>query len=653
MKLKHILLGLVISLISWCALAAAVAPSSSQLVVLAYHEIDQNSPASDVNAVDTKAFVKQLEWLKGQGYHFVSVDDILADRAGSKPLPEKSVLLSFDDGYRSVYTNVFPVLKLFKAPAVIALVGHWLEVPDGQLVQYGNEKVPRSNFLSWQQIRELQASGLVEVASHSYDLHFGQVANPQGNQLPAATSQAYKGDRYETHEEYLARVRADLQRNRDILKAHLGKAPRVMVWPYGSYSRETIRLAAELGMPVAMTLDDGANTRDTPLSALHRLLLDANMKLSDFSYQFKKMERAVQSEQPAPSRIMHVDLDYIYDPSPARQEENLGKLLDRVKAMGPSAVYLQAFADPDGNGAADALYFPNRHLPMRADLFSRVAWQLRTRTGVKVYAWMPLLAFELPAGHPVRNDRVKAVDSKGNVVEHGYPRLTPYSAAARQVIREIYEDLGRSSSFYGLLFHDDATLSDYEDASPQALAAYRQAGWPDNVLTLRQDAALRAAWTRSKIKLLDDFSLELAEIVRTYQPTLKTARNLYAGVVMQPESSSWFGQSFDSALAHYDSVAVMAMPYMENAKDPDAWMQQLFHRVAAVPGALDKTVFELQSVDWRNRQPIPTSKLAETVRQLNTWGARHVAYYPDNLFEDQPQLQPFKRVFSMTSQPER
>ncbi|WP_230369808.1 poly-beta-1,6-N-acetyl-D-glucosamine N-deacetylase PgaB [Paludibacterium denitrificans] len=297
MKLKHILLGLVISLISWCALAAAVAPSSSQLVVLAYHEIDQNSPASDVNAVDTKAFVKQLEWLKGQGYHFVSVDDILADRAGSKPLPEKSVLLSFDDGYRSVYTNVFPVLKLFKAPAVIALVGHWLEVPDGQLVQYGNEKVPRSNFLSWQQIRELQASGLVEVASHSYDLHFGQVANPQGNQLPAATSQAYKGDRYETHEEYLARVRADLQRNREILKAHLGKAPRVMVWPYGSYSRETIRPAAELGMPVAMTLDDGANTRDTPLSALHRLLLDANMKLSDFSYQFKKMERAVQSEQ--------------------------------------------------------------------------------------------------------------------------------------------------------------------------------------------------------------------------------------------------------------------------------------------------------------------------------------------------------------------
>ncbi|WP_230369807.1 poly-beta-1,6-N-acetyl-D-glucosamine N-deacetylase PgaB [Paludibacterium denitrificans] len=70
---------------------------------------------------------------------------------------------------------------------------------------------------------------------------------------------------------------------------------------------------------------------------------------------------------------MHVDLDYIYDPSPARQEENLGKLLDRVKAMGPSVVYLQAFADPDGNGAADALYFPNRHLPMRADLFSRVA----------------------------------------------------------------------------------------------------------------------------------------------------------------------------------------------------------------------------------------------------------------------------------------
>ncbi|MGM3367015.1 poly-beta-1,6-N-acetyl-D-glucosamine N-deacetylase PgaB, partial [Escherichia coli] len=70
--------------------------------------------------------------------------------------------------------------------------------------------------------------------------------------------------------------------------------------------------------------------------------------------------------------------------------------IERVKRIAPTHVYLQAFADADGNNTADALYFPNRHMPMRADLFSRVAWQLKSRAGVKVYAWLPVLGFELP-----------------------------------------------------------------------------------------------------------------------------------------------------------------------------------------------------------------------------------------------------------------
>ena len=91
---------------------------------------------------------------------------------------------------------------------------------------------------------------------------------------------------------------------------------------------------------------------------------------------------------------MHVDLDYIYDKNPEQVERNLGHLLDRIREMGVNTVYLQAFSDPDANGSADMVYFPNRYLPMRADLFNRVAWQISTRTSVnRVYAWMPLMAW--------------------------------------------------------------------------------------------------------------------------------------------------------------------------------------------------------------------------------------------------------------------
>jgi biofilm PGA synthesis lipoprotein PgaB len=111
---------------------------------------------------------------------------------------------------------------------------------------------------------------------------------------------------------------------------------------------------------------------------------------------------------------MHVDLDYIYDPNPVQQDKNIDALLDRVKAMGVSTVYLQAFADPKGTGEAEALYFPNRYMPMRADLFNRVAWSLDTRCDVKVYAWMPLLAFKLPDSNPVANKLVLAASRDGS-----------------------------------------------------------------------------------------------------------------------------------------------------------------------------------------------------------------------------------------------
>ncbi|PFW72986.1 poly-beta-1,6-N-acetyl-D-glucosamine N-deacetylase PgaB, partial [Bacillus sp. AFS075960] len=73
-------------------------------------------------------------------------------------------------------------------------------------------------------------------------------------------------------------------------------------------------------------------------------------------------------------------------------------------------VYLQAYADPKGTGVAEAVYFPNRHLPMRSDLFSRAAWQLNTRSNVQVYAWMPVLAFRPPADKHRGLEAVRALD---------------------------------------------------------------------------------------------------------------------------------------------------------------------------------------------------------------------------------------------------
>ena len=68
-----------------------------------------------------------------------------------------------------------------------------------------------------------------------------------------------------------------------------------------------------------------------------------------------------------------------------------------------------------------------------------------------------------------------------------YVRLSPWSSEARQRITEIYEDLAKHASFKGILFHDDAFLTDFEDASPEALAAYRAAGLPGSIEQIRNN----------------------------------------------------------------------------------------------------------------------------------------------------------------------
>jgi hypothetical protein len=207
-------------------------------------------------------------------------------------------------------------------------------------------------------------------------------------------------------------VRADLARNSSVIERNTGQRPRAVVWPYGSYNDELVRMAGELGMPVALTLEDGANTVDVPLTAVRRVLVEHNPALIEFALETRGPQR------PEPVRVVQLGLDTVYHPDPAQQERNLSALLDRMEVLKPTHVWLQATADLDGDGFADAAYFPTRHLPLRADLFSRAAWQLASRVDVKVYAVLPVAGLRL---------------------------------AQAQVV-EVYEDLARNANFDGLVF---------------------------------------------------------------------------------------------------------------------------------------------------------------------------------------------------------
>ncbi len=615
-------------------------------ISLCFHDVRTDVGRGDDLSMATDRFVALLSWLRQHDYKPVSIDDLLQANEGKKTLPDKAVLLTFDDGYRGFYTQVYPLLKAHGYPAVLAVVGSWLDAAPGETVDYGGKAVPREKFLSWQQLREMADSGLVEIASHSYNGHRGVLANPQGNTQPAFTARVYTPDTqsYEGDAAYVARVRDDLEANARLLEKKLGRRPRVMVWPFGKFSQPGIEIAGQAGMLVDMGLGDGPG--DTGhLTGVNRLLVEGSLKLTALTWRIQHLLAR------GPQRVVQVDLDYVYDPDPQQIDRNLGKLIERIKAMQISTVYLQAFADPDGDGIADALYFPNRSLPMRADLFNRAAWQLKTRAGVRVYAWLPVLGFAtakqdwlVQSWHPENNSATW--DPKA------YKRLSPFVPEVRELVKGIYADLGRHADFDGLLFHDDAVLSAFEDAHPAAMAWRRASGLPhEQAAVWSSDKEVRH-WAHLKNQYLVDFTRDLADTVRVYRPEIKTARNLYARAALDPEGEMRFSQNLESFLKNYDYTALMAMPYLEEAEDSRAWLRELVTAVSEVPGGLEKTVFELQSVDWRGeRSLVSTKTLSHQMRLLQGMGAVNFGYYPDDFLNDHPAAKPLHPAISLNTEP--
>ena len=145
--------------------------------------------------------------------------------------------------------------------------------------------------------------------------------------------------------------------------------------------------------------------------------------------------------------------------------------------------------------------------------------------------------------------------------------------------------------------------------------------------------------------------MELANELKRYQPQLKTARNLYAPALLNPESERWLSQNYPNFLAHYDYTAVMAMPFMENADSPIAWLKSLVYKVKGAKNGLQKTIFELQATNWKTKKPIDTKVLTLQLKALKEAGAIHVGYYPDDFFKNQPEMEAIRPYISSRNFP--
>ncbi|ENW27893.1 poly-beta-1,6-N-acetyl-D-glucosamine N-deacetylase PgaB [Acinetobacter lwoffii] len=362
----------------------------NQFVTLTFHDVRDDVAKRgdrDVYAISTKNLGQYLEWIQREGWHPIRLEDVWLARQGKKTLPNKALLLTFDDGALSSYNRVFPLLKQYKTPAVFAIPTSWI---NGN-TKDAYEAYGKGNLMTWPQMREMVASGYAEFVSHSDNMHRGILANPQQNMQPAAITREYieKQKRYETESEYQSRVVVDLKKSKQTLDRELGINSRAIFWPYGAVTTETEELAAQAGLPMSFSLGSVAPLADSVKTYQRALIMD-NPTPEMINQEMLEFLNYVRAPYKQRKSFLRFDLAEMQSANNEQFNQKLGQLLDKVDGLKTSTIILKAVSDSNGDGKIDVAYFPNRQLKMQQDMLNRVVWQSRTRISNRVYAELPL-----------------------------------------------------------------------------------------------------------------------------------------------------------------------------------------------------------------------------------------------------------------------
>lgn len=221
---------------------------SNQVAILMYHELADHSKEPQILPVST--FEKQMKLLKTNGFQVISMEEYVNFMQKGASIPDNAVLLTFDDGYASFYTKVFPILQKYDYTAtsfvIVSAIDH----------QTGRPK------MTWEQMREMKEHGM-SFFSHTYDSHQYARINAKGKEHPMLTSHLYIKEkrRTESNDEYIKRITQDLSKAEQRLEEELGNTYGLLAFPYGVYNKDVMAVLNKLDIKLTFTIKEGMTSR--------------------------------------------------------------------------------------------------------------------------------------------------------------------------------------------------------------------------------------------------------------------------------------------------------------------------------------------------------------------------------------------------------
>lgn len=245
-----------ISFVTIKTVSVSSAQNSQKLPVVMYHQLTKSESRAGKYVLTVEQFEKDLKFLKKNGYETVTVSQLLAFSKGKGDIPEKAIMLTFDDGCETLYSYALPLLKEYGFTAVGFAVGaladSYTELDDHNL---------NYSCLDWNEIKELCSGGVIDIQSHSYDLH--------RNTAVRSGAKKKKGETFAQYSEFLS---ADASKMKEKMLEYTGKAPTAFAYPFGSYSSESAEILKRCGIEMAFTCEERVNLiKNTESEWLFRL----------------------------------------------------------------------------------------------------------------------------------------------------------------------------------------------------------------------------------------------------------------------------------------------------------------------------------------------------------------------------------------------
>ena len=242
--------------------------------ILAYHHIKRNP--DNFIAISPEMFEKHLKYLKENGYTTITLDALYNYITKNKPLPEKPVILTFDDGNRNVYLNAVPLLKKYNFKAtffIYPLVIH----PKGR------------SFMSISELKELHKLGF-DVQSHTWS-------------HPYLT----KRGRNESRKAYINRIKKELVKSKNWLETTLNKRVEYLAYPFGVYNTEVEKMVLDAGYKLALTIDEGVNIKSTPVTRIKRQIIFKKDTYKNFVDKVTTLPLFVLNLTPKDGEIIYIN----------------------------------------------------------------------------------------------------------------------------------------------------------------------------------------------------------------------------------------------------------------------------------------------------------------------------------------------------------